>query len=189
MEVTNRGYINFNNEYNKHTQDYTTASMSFANGKDEAGEYKHGYIKVIAYGELGHVLYDNVDNLVTISGRYRQGEYEGKKYAQVIVTAINGYAPAQNQNNGNNGNFGNNQRSQQQGNFQKQGNFQNSQSQNFQNQPQNPNNSYQSNGNFGQPQGQQTSFFQGQSMQTNPDFSRNFGNANPMDINEDDLPF
>ncbi|QMS96448.1 hypothetical protein [Streptococcus equinus] len=44
-------------------------------------------------------------------------------------------------------------------------------------------------GDFGQPQGQQTSFFQGQTTQTNPDFSRNFGNANPMDINEDDLPF
>lgn len=154
MEVTNRGYINFNNEYNKHTQEYTTASMSFANGKDEAGEYKHGYIKVIAYGELGHVLYDNVDNLVTISGRYHQSEYEGKKYAQVIVTAINGYAPAQNQNNGNNGNFGNNQRSQQQGNFQK--------------------------------QGQQTSFYQGQTTNFNPDFSHN---GNPAMIDENDLPF
>lgn len=150
MEVTNRGYINFNNEYNKHTQDYTTASMSFANGKDEDGKYKHGYIKVIAYGELGHVLYDNADNLVTISGYYRQGEHEGQKYARVVVTAINGYAPAQNQSNG----------------------FQNS-----------------NNGNFGQSQGQQTSFFQGQTTQTNPDFSRNFGNASPMDINEEDLPF
>ncbi|MCF0239351.1 MAG: hypothetical protein HUJ62_02715 [Streptococcus gallolyticus] len=186
MEVTNRGYINFNNDYNKHTQEYTTASMSFSNGKDEAGEYKHGYIKVIAYGELGHVLYDNVDNLVTISGRYRQGEYKGKKYAQVIVTAINGYAPAQNQNNSNNGNFGNNQRSQRQGNFQKQGNFQNSQPQNFRNQQQNPNSGYQNNGNFGQNQGQQTSFFQGQTTQANPDFSRG---SQPMDISEEDLPF
>lgn len=184
MEVTNRGYINFNNEYNKHTQDYTTASMSFANGKDEDGKYKHGYIKVIAYGELGHVLYDNADNLVTISGYYRQGEHEGQKYARVVVTAINGYAPAQNQNNGNNGNFGQNQGYQNQGNFQNSGNFQNQQPQNANNGYQNPNQ-----GNFGQPQGQQTSFFQGQTTQTNPDFSRNFGNANPMDINEDDLPF
>lgn len=150
MEVTNRGYINFNNEYNKHDQDFTTASMSFANGKGEDGNYKHGYIKVIAFGELGNVLYDNVGNLVTITGRYRQNEHEGNKYPQIIIDAINGYAPAQNQNNG----------------------------------YQNPNQ-----GNFGQPQGQQTSFFQGQTTQTNPDFSRNFGNANPMDINEDDLPF
>lgn len=146
MEVTNKGYINFNNEYNKHDQNFTTASMSFANGKGEDGNYKHGYIKVIAFGELGNVLYDNVGNLVTITGRYRQNEHEGNKYPQIIIDAINGYAPAQNQNNGNNGNFG-------------------------------------------QPQGQQTSFFQGQTTQTNPDFSRNFGNANPMDINEDDLPF
>lgn len=146
MEVTNKGYINFNNEYNKHDQNFTTASMSFANGKGEDGNYKHGYIKVIAFGELGNVLYDNVGNLVTITGRYRQNEHEGNKYPQIIIDAINGYAPAQNQNNGNNGNFG-------------------------------------------QPQGQQTSFFQGQSMQTNPDFSRNFGNANPMDISEEDLPF
>ncbi|HEP3613994.1 TPA: hypothetical protein VCO16_001266 [Streptococcus pyogenes] len=166
MEVTNRGYINFNNEYNKHTQDYTTASMSFANGKNEDGSYKHGYIRVIAYGELGNVLYDNVGNMVTIKGRFRQSEYEGKKYSQIRIDAINGYAPAQNQNNGNNGNFGQNQGYQNQGNFQNSGNFGNQ-----------------------QPQGQQTSFFQGQTTQTNPDFSRNFGNANPMDINEDDLPF
>lgn len=149
MEVTNKGYINFNNEYNKHDQSFTTASMSFANGKGEDGNYKHGYIKVIAFGELGNVLYDNVGNLVTITGRYRQNEHEGNKYPQIIIDAINGYAPAQNQNNGNNGNFGQNQ------------------------------------GNFGQ----QTSFFQGQSTQPNPDFSRNFGNSTPMDINEDDLPF
>lgn len=166
MEVTNRGYINFNNEYNKHTQDYTTASMSFANGKNEDGSYKHGYIRVIAYGELGNILYDNVGNMVTIKGRFRQSEYEGKKYSQIRIDAINGYAPAQNQNNGNNGNFGQNQGYQNQGNFQNSGNFGNQ-----------------------QPQGQQTSFFQGQTTQTNPDFSRNFGNANPMDINEDDLPF
>lgn len=149
MEVTNKGYINFNNEYNKHDQSFTTASMSFANGKGEDGNYKHGYIKVIAFGELGNVLYDNVGNLVTITGRYRQNEHEGNKYPQIIIDAINGYAPAQNQNNGNNGNFGQNQ------------------------------------GYFGQ----QTSFFQGQSTQPNPDFSRNFGNSTPMDINEDDLPF
>ena len=134
MKVTNRGYINFNNEYNKHDQDFTTASMSFVNGKGEDGNHKHGYIKVIAFGKLGNVLYDNVGNLVTILGRYRQNEHEGNKYPQIIIDAINGYAPAQNQNNGNNGNFG-------------------------------------------------------QTTQTNPDFSRNFGNANPMDINEDDLPF
>ena len=134
MKVTNRGYINFNNEYNKHDQDFTTASISFVNGKGEDGNHKHGYIKVIAFGELGNVLYDNVGNLVTILGRYRQNEHEGNKYPQIIIDAINGYAPAQNQNNGNNGNFG-------------------------------------------------------QTTQTNPDFSRNFGNANPMDINEDDLPF
>lgn len=164
MEVTNKGYINFNNEYNKHDQNFTTASMSFANGKGEDGNYKHGYIKVIAFGELGNVLYDNVGNLVTITGRYRQNEHEGNKYPQIIIDAINGYAPAQNQNNGNNGNFGQNQ------GYQNQGNFQNS-------------------GNFGNQQRQQTSFFQGQTTQTNPDFSRNFGNANPMDINEDDLPF
>lgn len=173
MEVTNRGYINFNNEYNKHTQDYTTASMSFANGKNEDGSYKHGYIRVIAYGELGNVLYDNVGNMVTIKGRFRQSEYEGKKYSQIRIDAINGYAPIQNQKNGNSGNFGNNQRLQNKGNFQNQGNFQNSQPQNFQNQPQNPNNGYQN-----QNQGQQTSFYQGQTT-----------NFNPAMIDESGLPF
>ncbi|HEP3654802.1 TPA: hypothetical protein VCO43_000769 [Streptococcus pyogenes] len=181
MEVTNKGYINFNNEYNKHDQNFTTASMSFANGKNEDGSYKHGYIRVIAYGELGNVLYDNVGNMVTIKGRFRQSEYEGKKYSQIRIDAINGYAPAKNQNNGS---FGQNQDYQNQGNFQNNGSFGNQQPQNAINGYQNPNQ-----GNFGQPQGQQTSFFQGQSTQTNPDFSRNFGNANPMDINEEDLPF
>ncbi|HEM6309471.1 TPA: hypothetical protein U2C79_001043 [Streptococcus suis] len=37
MKVTNKGYINFNNEYNKKTDTMMTASMSFANGKDDSG--------------------------------------------------------------------------------------------------------------------------------------------------------
>ena len=32
MEVTNKGYINFNEQYNKKTDKFMSASMSFSNG-------------------------------------------------------------------------------------------------------------------------------------------------------------
>ena len=37
MKVTNKGYINFNDKFNKKTDTMMTASMSFANGKEDAG--------------------------------------------------------------------------------------------------------------------------------------------------------
>ncbi|HEL2438299.1 TPA: single-stranded DNA-binding protein [Streptococcus suis] len=132
MKVTNKGYINFNNEYNKKTDTMMTASMSFANGKDDSGNWKNGYINVIAFRDNIQRLENSIGQLVEIEGTYRLNEYtnqQGKviKTPQIIIDAfLNG-------NNSNSGNFqnGNNQ-----------GGYQSS-----------------------------------------------FGNSNPMDISDDDLPF
>lgn len=97
MEITNKGYINFNDKYNDKEANYCTASMSFYNGKDEGGSYKSGYIGVIAFGELGDTLFNSVGKLVTVSGYYRLKEYGDKKYPQVVITAIDN----------NQGNYGN----------------------------------------------------------------------------------
>ncbi|MEG3298192.1 hypothetical protein [Streptococcus suis] len=132
MKVTNKGYINFNNEYNKKTDTMMTASMSFVNGKDDSGNWKNGYINVIAFRDNIQRLEDAIGQLVEIEGTYRLNEYtnqQGKviKTPQIIIDAfLNG-------NNSNSGNFqnGNNQ------------------------------------GGYQSP----------------------FGNSNPMDISDDDLPF
>lgn len=97
MEITNKGYINFNPTYNVRTDKFTTASMSFSNGKDEAGNYKRGYINVVAFGELGDVLFNSSGSLVTVAGYFRLKEHNNKKYPEVVITAINGYAPSQSQ--------------------------------------------------------------------------------------------
>lgn len=173
MEITNRGYVNFNNDYNRKEINYCTASMSFNNGKDENGDYKSGYIGVVAFGELGDILFNNSGNLVTVSGYYRLNEHEGNKYPQVIITAINGYAPQnnQNRNNNNQGNYNQQPTSQSQGNFGGQQQNYGNQDGNFQNG--NNQGGYQSPFDTSPRQG---SFFQGQT-------------TNPMDISDDDLPF
>ena len=42
MEVINKGWLNFNEKYNKKTDKFMTASMSFSNGKDEQGNWVNG---------------------------------------------------------------------------------------------------------------------------------------------------
>ncbi|HFI0306355.1 TPA: hypothetical protein ACGOVM_002292 [Streptococcus suis] len=129
MKVTNKGYINFNNEYNKKTDTMMTASMSFANGKDDSGNWKNGYINVIAFRDNIQRLENSIGQLVEIEGTYRLNEYTSQQ-GQVIKTPqiiIDTFL------SGNSGNFqsGNNQ------------------------------------GGYQSP----------------------FGNPNPMDISDDDLPF
>ncbi|HFI0694735.1 TPA: single-stranded DNA-binding protein [Streptococcus suis] len=85
MKVTNKGYINFSNEYNKKTETMMTASMSFANGKNEDGNWKNGYINVVAFRENIPLLENAVDQLVEIEGTYRLNEYINKQ-GQVIKT-------------------------------------------------------------------------------------------------------
>lgn len=129
MKVTNKGHINFNNEYNKQTDTMMTASMSFANGKDDSGNWKNGYINVIAFRDNIQRLENSIGQLVEIEGTYRLNEYTNQQ-GQVIKTPqiiIDTFL------SGNSGNF---------------------QSGNNQGGNQSP-----------------------------------FGNSNPMDISDDDLPF
>ncbi|MFX3966141.1 hypothetical protein ACJBYY_08875 [Streptococcus suis] len=85
MKVTNKGYINFNNEYNKKTDTMMTASMSFANGKDDSGNWKNGYINVIAFRDNIQRLENSIGQLVEIEGTYRLNEYTSQQ-GQVIKT-------------------------------------------------------------------------------------------------------
>lgn len=85
MEFTNKGFINFNEQYNKQTDTFMTASMSFANGKDENGNYKNGYIPVVAYNEVANQMQNALGQLVEVKGRYREREYtdqQGRKRKQ-----------------------------------------------------------------------------------------------------------
>lgn len=87
MEVTNKGYINFNDKYNKKTDKFMSASMSFSNGKDEQGNWVNGYINVIAFGENIPKLEASVGNLVEIKGRYSHRKADEKGvYPQIVIT-------------------------------------------------------------------------------------------------------
>lgn len=85
MKVTNKGYINFNNEYNKKTDTMMTASMSFSNGKDDSANWKNGYINVIAFRDNIQRLENSIGQLVEIEGTYRLNEYTNQQ-GQVIKT-------------------------------------------------------------------------------------------------------
>lgn len=87
MEVTNKGYINFNDKYNKKTDKFMSASMSFSNGKDEQGNWVNGYINVIAFGENIPKLEASVGNLVEVKGRYSHKKADEKGvYPQIVIT-------------------------------------------------------------------------------------------------------
>ena len=96
MKVINKGYINFNNKYNKKTDTMMTASMSFSNGKEDDGEWKNGYINVIAFRDNIQQLESSVGQLVEIEGTFRLNEYTNQqgqsiKTPQIIIdTFING---------------------------------------------------------------------------------------------------
>lgn len=96
MKVINKGYINFNNKYNKKTDTMMTASMSFSNGKEDDGEWKNGYINVIAFRDNVQQLESSVGQLVEIEGTFRLNEYTNQqgqsiKTPQIIIdTFLNG---------------------------------------------------------------------------------------------------
>ena len=98
MKVTNKGYINFNDKYNKKTDTMMTASMSFSNGKEDDGEWKNGYINVIAFHDNIQQLESSVGQLVEIEGIFRLNEYTNQqgqviKTPQIIIdTFLNGSA-------------------------------------------------------------------------------------------------
>jgi single-strand DNA-binding protein len=102
MKVTNKGYINFNDKYNKKTDTMMTASMSFSNGKEDDGEWKNGYINVIAFRDNIQQLESSVGQLVEIEGTFRLNEYTNQqgqsiKTPQIIIdTFLNGSASKSN---------------------------------------------------------------------------------------------
>lgn len=90
MKVINKGYINFNNDYNKKTDTTMTASMSFSNGKDDSGSWKNGYINVVAFRDNIPYLENAIGKLVEIEGTFRLNEYTNKegrsfKNPQIII--------------------------------------------------------------------------------------------------------
>lgn len=86
MEITNKGYINFKEKFNKKTDKFMTASMSFANGKDENGNWKNDYIGVMVFSDLINELQAHIGQLSEVKGYYRMNEHNGNKYPQVIIT-------------------------------------------------------------------------------------------------------
>ena len=87
MEITNKWYINFNKEYNRKSDKFMTASMSFSNGKDESGKWVNGYINVIAFGENIPKLEASIGNLVEVKGRYSHKKADEKGvYPQIAIT-------------------------------------------------------------------------------------------------------
>ncbi|MGV3161989.1 hypothetical protein ACEF17_07425 [Streptococcus hyovaginalis] len=67
-----------------------SASMSFANGKDDQGNWKRDYINVVAYRDVIPKLENAVGQLVEIEGYYRVNEHNGNKYPQIVVNKVIG---------------------------------------------------------------------------------------------------
>ena len=87
MEITNKGYINFNEKFNKKTDKFMSASMSFSNGKDDQGNWVNGYINVVAFGDNIAKLEASVGNLVEVKGRYSHKKADEKGvYPQITIT-------------------------------------------------------------------------------------------------------
>ena len=87
MDIQNRGFINFNEKYNKKTNKFMSASMSFSNGKDEQGNWVNGYINVVAFGDNIAKLEASVGNLVEVKGRYSHKKADEKGvYPQIVIT-------------------------------------------------------------------------------------------------------
>lgn len=87
MEITNKGYINFNEKYNKKTDKFMSASMSFSNGKDEQGNWVNGYINIVAFGDNIEKLEASIGNLVEVKGRYSHKKADEKGvYPQIAIT-------------------------------------------------------------------------------------------------------
>lgn len=87
MEIINKGFLNFNEQYNKKTNKFMSASMSFSNGKDEQGNWVNGYINVVAFGDNIAKLEASIGNLVEVKGRYSHRKADDKGvYPQIVIT-------------------------------------------------------------------------------------------------------
>ena len=78
MDIQNRGWINFNEKYNKKTDKFMSASMSFSNGKDEQGNWINGYINVVAFGDNIAKLEASIGKIVEVKGRYHPEKADKK---------------------------------------------------------------------------------------------------------------
>ena len=89
MEIINKGFLNFNEQYNKKTDKFMTASMSFSNGKDEQGNWVNGYINVVAFGDNIAKLEASVGKIVEVKGRYSHEKADKKGvYPKIVITDI-----------------------------------------------------------------------------------------------------
>ena len=87
MEIINKGFLNFNEKYNKKTDKFMSASMSFSNGKDEQGNWVNGYINVVAFGDNIAKLEASIGDLVEVKGRYSHKKADEKGvYPQIVIT-------------------------------------------------------------------------------------------------------
>ena len=87
MEIINKGFLNFNEQYNKKTDKFMSASMSFSNGKDEQGNWVNGYINVVAFGDNIAKLEASIGKLVEVKGRYSHKKADEKGvYPQIVIT-------------------------------------------------------------------------------------------------------
>lgn len=78
MDIKNKGYINFNEKINKKTDKFMTASMSFANGKDDAGNWKNDYIQAMVFADKISELEAHIGQLSEVEGYFRLNEYNDK---------------------------------------------------------------------------------------------------------------
>lgn len=89
MEIINKGWINFNEQYNKKTDKFMSASMSFSNGKDEQGNWVNGYINVVAFGDNIAKLEASIGKIVEVKGRYRHEKADKKGvYPKIVITDV-----------------------------------------------------------------------------------------------------
>ena len=89
MDIQNRGWINFNEQYNKKTDKFMSASMSFSNGKDEQGNWVNGYINVVAFGDNIAKLEASIGKIVEVKGRYHHEKADKKGvYPKIVITDV-----------------------------------------------------------------------------------------------------
>lgn len=153
------------------------------NFKNENGDREADFINVVIWRQQAENLanWAKKGTLVGITGAIQTRNYENQQGQRVYVTEViaNNFQLLESRN------------SQQNNQNQQQGNYQQNQSGYQQQQPNygNQDNSFQN----GNSYGQQGSFFEGNTTNPVPEFTRNenpFGrSSNPLDISDDDLPF
>lgn len=87
INFTNTGFVNFNKDYNKVLKSGAiTASMSMSQ-KNKDGEYENKYINVmITKKALNKSLLNK--KLCDVEGFITQGENDGKKYNNFVITKM-----------------------------------------------------------------------------------------------------